>query len=68
MEPPLSLAFAMMAPPLLTSGPAIAVAHAAETLSPSMTFGAATVVDPVHTYGEPDIRVAPNSNVYDSGP
>src|SRR2546426_5362188 len=64
----LSLALATMAQPLLSSGPAVAVARAAQTLTPSMTFGAATVVDPVHTYGEPDIKVARNGSVYDSGP
>ena len=31
-------------------------------------FGAASVVDPVHTYGEPDVKVAYDGTVYDSGP
>src|SRR5437763_6553674 len=40
----------------------------AKATSGSITFGTPSVVDPVHTYGEPDIRVAPNGDVFDSGP
>ncbi|HEV7886996.1 MAG TPA: hypothetical protein VGO92_05520, partial [Acidimicrobiales bacterium] len=32
------------------------------------TFGVPRVVDPLHTYGEPDIKVAPNGDVHVSGP
>jgi hypothetical protein len=34
----------------------------------SIKFGVPRIVDPIHTYGEPDIRVAPNGTVYVSGP
>ena len=34
----------------------------------AIKFGVPRIVDPVHTYGEPDIRVAPNGTVYVSGP
>jgi hypothetical protein len=34
----------------------------------AIRFGVPRIVDPVHTYGEPDIRVAPNGTVYVSGP
>ncbi|MHB8513723.1 MAG: hypothetical protein ACYDCC_16370 [Actinomycetota bacterium] len=33
-----------------------------------MTFGPATIVDPVNLFGEPDIRVAPDGSTYVSGP
>src|SRR4051794_18206418 len=33
-----------------------------------ITFDVPRVVDPVHTYGEPDLRVAPDGTVYASGP
>src|SRR4051794_41773628 len=32
------------------------------------TFGVPRMVDPIHTYGEPDIKVAPNGDVHVSGP
>src|SRR3954470_3371852 len=31
-------------------------------------FGVPRVVDPIHAYGEPDIKVAPNGDVHVSGP
>src|SRR5438128_2699006 len=31
-------------------------------------FGSPTVVDPTHAYGEPDVKIAPNGDVHDSGP
>ncbi len=31
-------------------------------------FGSPFVVDPVHTYGEPDLKIASDGTVYDSGP
>src|SRR4051794_31870003 len=34
----------------------------------AISFGVPRIVDPIHTYGEPDIRVAPNGTVYVSGP
>ena len=52
-----------------TGRAAVARADAARTAARGrITFGAPPVVDPVHTYGEPDIRVAPDGSVYDSGP
>ncbi|HYT29851.1 MAG TPA: hypothetical protein VEN82_03670 [Actinomycetota bacterium] len=33
-----------------------------------ITFGSAVVADPVHTFGEPDIRFAPDGTAYVSGP
>ena len=35
--------------------------------TPTITFGSATIVDPIHTFGEPDVRARGN-NVYVSGP
>jgi hypothetical protein len=34
----------------------------------AIRFGVPRIVDPIHTYGEPDIKVAPNGTVYVSGP
>src|SRR5437764_5556776 len=34
----------------------------------AIKFGVPRVVDPIHVYGEPDIKVAPNGTVYVSGP
>jgi len=34
----------------------------------AIKFGVPRVVDPIHTYGEPDIKVAPNGTMYVSGP
>ena len=31
-------------------------------------FGVPRIVDPIHTYGEPDIKVAPNGDMHVSGP
>jgi hypothetical protein len=35
--------------------------------APSVTFGSAVIVDPIHTFGEPDVRIK-GDNVYVSGP
>jgi len=37
-------------------------------LSSAITFSTPTVVDPVHSYGEPDIRIDHHGRVYVSGP
>src|SRR5690349_20139669 len=62
----------------LTASAALAAAGAALTpasgaratphdaLTP--TFGVPRVVDPIHSYGEPDIKVGPNGDIYVSGP
>jgi len=34
----------------------------------AIKFGVPRIVDPIHTYGEPDIKVAPNGTMYVSGP
>ncbi|MDQ1698845.1 MAG: hypothetical protein QOG34_708 [Frankiaceae bacterium] len=34
----------------------------------AIKFGVPRIVDPIHLYGEPDIKVAPNGTVYVSGP
>ena len=34
----------------------------------AIRFGVPRIVDPIHTYGEPDIKVTPNGTVYVSGP
>jgi hypothetical protein len=43
---------------------------AAKGSSPGITFGAPVVVDTVHTYGEPDVKLDPSNpnRVYASGP
>jgi hypothetical protein len=35
---------------------------------PAIRFGVPRIVDPIHTYGEPDIKVAPDGTTYVSGP
>ncbi len=35
---------------------------------PAIEFGVPRIVDPIHLYGEPDIKVAPNGTIYVSGP
>lgn len=34
----------------------------------AIKFGVPRIVDPIHVYGEPDIKVAPNGTIYVSGP
>src|SRR5436305_4254503 len=36
--------------------------------TPGITWGVPRIVDPIHAYGEPDIKVAPNGDVLVSGP
>src|SRR4051812_43252902 len=40
----------------------------AKAAAVATTFGVPRIVDPIHTYGEPDIKVAPNGDVHVSGP
>jgi hypothetical protein len=40
----------------------------AATTTPGITFGAPSIVDPVRTYGEPDVRTADDGTTYVSGP
>jgi hypothetical protein len=62
-----ALAAAALALPIggSTSPPAAAVDLGQ---SGKVTFGVPRVVDPVHMYGEPDIKVAPNGAIHVSGP
>jgi hypothetical protein len=62
---------------VLAATAAASIAAATLTLTPAtgatvrpgaIKFGVPRVVDPIHTYGEPDIKVAPNGTVYVSGP
>ena len=46
---------------------AVVTASPAST-KPSITFGSATVVDPLHAFGEPNVRIGPEGNVHVSGP
>src|SRR5947209_12450733 len=36
--------------------------------APGIAFGVPSVVDPIHTNGEPDIGIDPQGRVFDSGP
>jgi hypothetical protein len=47
--------------------PLAAVSSSPASPAPSVTFGSAVIVDPIHTFGEPDVRIKGN-NVYVSGP
>src|SRR3954451_10221824 len=48
--------------------PATAAPTAATAATPAITWGVPRIVDPIHTYGEPDIKVSPNGDVLVSGP
>src|SRR4051812_46048432 len=39
-----------------------------KTTPPPISWGVPRIVDPIHAYGEPDIKVAPNGDVLVSGP
>src|SRR6185436_9191600 len=47
--------------------PLAAISSTPAAPAPSVTFGSAVIVDPIHTFGEPDVRIKGN-NVYVSGP
>src|SRR6266550_2399499 len=47
---------------------AASLAVPAGAASAPPTFGVPRIVDPNHTYGEPDIKLAPNGDVHVSGP
>ena len=47
---------------------ALTPASGASVKPGAIRFGVPRIVDPIHTYGEPDIKVAPNGTVYVSGP
>src|SRR4051794_31703725 len=52
--------------PGLAATPGQATPAAAAT--PAVTWGVPRIVDPIHAYGEPDIKVSPNGDVLVSGP
>jgi hypothetical protein len=52
----------------LALGAALTANPGPSTAASTLSFGVPRVVDPVHTYGEPDIKVAPNGDVHVSGP
>src|SRR4051812_50079775 len=55
--------------PAATKAPAGTKTPAAtKAAAPATTFGVPRIVDPIHTYGEPDIKVAPNGDIHVSGP
>ena len=43
-------------------------ALALQQAPPTISFSSPRVVDPIHAYGEPDIRIAPDGFVFASGP
>src|SRR3954471_3363342 len=47
---------------------ATAASGAAAAAAPAISWGVPRIVDPIHAYGEPDIKVAPNGDVHVSGP
>lgn len=63
------LTVAAVATPLLVAAPyAGAVPAATTTGTTTVTFGVPRVVDPIHTYGEPDITIGATGDVVVSGP
>src|SRR6476660_9404815 len=54
--------------PALTSSVSATTTTAATGTTPAITWGVPRIVDPIHAYGEPDIKVAPNGDVLVSGP
>lgn len=63
-----SMLAVLVAPSATASGDRSVRPAPAAAKVPGIRFGSPSVVDTVHTYGEPDIKVAPNGFVYDSGP
>jgi hypothetical protein len=63
---------ALLAATAVAGATALAVAYTpasgAAVHPGAIKFGVPRIVDPIHTYGEPDIKVAPNGTVYVSGP
>jgi hypothetical protein len=47
--------------------PLAVVSSSPAAKAPNVTFGSAVIVDPIHTFGEPDVRIR-GKNVYVSGP
>jgi len=65
----LPLTSAALAAPLLMAAPYAGAASNATTSGTSgVTFGVPRIVDPIHTYGEPDIAIGPTGDVVVSGP
>jgi hypothetical protein len=53
---------------LLALGLIAGVSPSPSTAATTLTFGVPRIVDPIHTYGEPNIKVAPIGDVHVSGP
>ena len=64
----LTMSVTLIALSLLGGGPAGAATTKPPKGAGGITFGSPAVVDPVHTFGEPDIRIAPDGTTYVSGP
>ena len=59
---------ALLSPTSLATQPAIGAASPIAAASAPITFGVPSVVDPIHTNGEPDIAIDPQGRVFVSGP
>src|SRR5690349_11640633 len=62
----IALLGATISVPAFASG--AAASSTTTTSPPPTTWGVPRIVDPIHAYGEPDIKVAPNGDVLVSGP
>src|SRR5438067_9469259 len=60
-------ALAVLSGAAAPGSPRTATAKAAAADNP-IQWGVPRIVDPIHAYGEPDIKVAPNGDVLVSGP
>src|SRR3954454_20300432 len=68
MRRALGAAFVAACCAIVFAGPGQGARGAPAPASTASAFGVPRVVDPIHTYGEPDIKVAPNGDVHVSGP
>ena len=59
---------ALLSPTSLATQPAVGAASPIAAAPAPITFGVPTVVDPIHTNGEPDIAIDPQGRVFVSGP
>ncbi len=64
----LPLAVVLATPLLLAAQHAGAVTSTTTSGTSAVSFGVPRVVDPLHTYGEPDIAIGPTGDVVVSGP
>src|SRR2546422_1046675 len=59
---------ALLSPTSLATQPAVGAAAPIAAASAPIAFGVPTVVDPIHTNGEPDIAIDTQGRVFVSGP